>query len=96
MLSYEPGCTAVSLAGHDKGTVYLILREETDSVLLTDGRLRPLEKPKKKKKKHVRLAGDTELVREMKDGKMPGNDVIRRVLKQARAKENQTQEDMNV
>ena len=48
----------VSLAGRDKGTVCLVLQEEDDFLYLTDGRLRPVERPKKKKRKHVRLLAD--------------------------------------
>lgn len=44
---------AISLAGHDKGQMYLIVGEEADMVCLVDGKIRKLENPKKKKKKHV-------------------------------------------
>ena len=46
---------AISLAGHDKGQMYLIVGEEADMVWLVDGKIRKLENPKKKKKKHVQL-----------------------------------------
>ena len=49
------GMFAVSKAGHDQGQMYVILKEEGDSVLLADGRLKPIESPKKKKKKHIQL-----------------------------------------
>lgn len=48
----------VSLAGRDRGTVCLVLREEGDFLYLTDGRQRPVERPKKKKRKHTRLLAD--------------------------------------
>lgn len=44
---------ARSAAGHDRGTLYLILREEGESVLLADGKLRRLSRPKRKNRKHV-------------------------------------------
>ena len=44
---------AISLAGHDKGQMYLIVGEEADMVCIVDGKIRKLENPKKKKKKHV-------------------------------------------
>ena len=50
---YEVGMLARSKAGHDKGHVYIIMKEEDAYVYLVDGSLRPIEKPKKKKKKHV-------------------------------------------
>ena len=49
------GRFAVSLAGHDKGTVYLVKMQEKDSVYLVDGKFHPLAKPKKKNQKHIRL-----------------------------------------
>ena len=45
------GMLAVSMAGHDRGKVYVVWSETEDTVLLTDGDLRPLAKPKKKKQK---------------------------------------------
>ena len=49
------GYLCCSLAGHDKGKLYYILKEEADSFLVCDGDIRPLEKPKKKNKKHVQV-----------------------------------------
>ncbi len=49
---------AVSLAGHDKNSVYAVVAEEGSMVLLADGRTRTLEKPKKKNQKHIRRIGN--------------------------------------
>lgn len=49
----EIGMFARSKAGHDKGKLYIILRTEGEYVYLTDGRLRPMSNPKKKKKRHI-------------------------------------------
>ena len=46
---------AYSLAGHDKGKIYFIIKEEKDYLWLVDGEVRPLENPKKKNKKHVQI-----------------------------------------
>lgn len=51
----EAGMFARSLAGHDKGKLYLISRAEGGYVYLTDGDIRPLEKPKKKKYRHIQI-----------------------------------------
>ncbi len=48
-----PGMFAKSLAGHDKGTLYLICRTEGDFVYLADGRTRPAAHPKKKNIRHI-------------------------------------------
>ena len=50
-----PPVLAISRAGHDAGRTYLVLGEEEDFLWLTDGDLRPLDKPKKKKRMHVQL-----------------------------------------
>lgn len=55
MLNYETGALVKSLAGHDRGRLYIIIEETEDSLFLTNGRLRPMEKPKRKKKKHVQV-----------------------------------------
>lgn len=47
------GKLAVSLAGHDKGSVFLIVREEAGSVYVADGVLRHYASPKKKNIKHI-------------------------------------------
>lgn len=46
---------AVSRAGHDKDNMYVIVKEEANWVYLADGKLKPLEKPKKKNKKHIQV-----------------------------------------
>ena len=53
MRDLEPGMFARSLAGHDKGRLYVVLEVCRDSVMLTDGRYRTLDKPKKKKRRHL-------------------------------------------
>ena len=47
------GQFVISKAGHDKGTVYVIVAEEGEFVYLTDGRLKKPDKPKKKRRKHI-------------------------------------------
>ena len=49
------GFLAYSLAGHDKGEIYLIIEETKDYVYVADGKVRTLDKPKKKNKKHVQI-----------------------------------------
>jgi len=44
---------ALAAAGHDRGTLYLVLGEDGDRVLLADGKLRKLSRPKRKNRKHV-------------------------------------------
>lgn len=46
---------AVSRAGHDRDTLYVVLEEDDTYLWLVDGKRRLLDKPKKKKKIHVQV-----------------------------------------
>ncbi|MCD7724772.1 MAG: KOW domain-containing RNA-binding protein [Clostridiales bacterium] len=54
MLKME-GMLAKSTAGHDKETIYVIVREDDSYVYLADGRIRTVAQPKKKNKKHIQI-----------------------------------------
>ena len=47
----------LSLAGHDKGRLYLVIGQENGQALLADGRGRKLATPKRKSFKHLRRVG---------------------------------------
>ncbi|MDE6364338.1 MAG: KOW domain-containing RNA-binding protein [Lachnospiraceae bacterium] len=49
------GFLAYSLAGHDKGQVYLIVEETKDFVYVVNGTVRTVDKPKKKNKRHIQV-----------------------------------------
>lgn len=53
MESVKPGDLVISLKGRDAGRRMIVLEVKGDSVVLADGRLRLVEKPKTKKIKHV-------------------------------------------
>ncbi len=53
----ERGSIVISMAGHDRGRLYLVTTIEPPYVWLTDGRYRPLDRTKKKRIKHLRLLG---------------------------------------
>ncbi len=55
MEQYETGKLVKSKVGHDVGSIYVIIRSDDDYVYLCDGRIRTLDRPKKKKKKHVQI-----------------------------------------
>lgn len=57
MEGYGVGMMARSLAGHDKGKVYMILDVKEPFVYLVDGKLRPLDHPKRKGSNMFRLIG---------------------------------------
>ena len=49
------GRYAISLAGHDRGSRYIIVRAENGFALAADGRLKKVSAPKRKNLKHLRL-----------------------------------------
>ena len=60
-----PGAVVVSKAGRDEGRTFLVIASLDDEyVLIADGKTHRTEKPKKKKRKHLKLAREpiTEIV----------------------------------
>lgn len=55
MESCEVGMLAKSKCGHDAGNIYVIIDVDETYVYLADGRIRTMDKLKKKKKKHIQL-----------------------------------------
>ena len=49
------GMLAVSRAGHDSKTTYVIIDEEDEYVYLADGQIRTVDRPKRKNKKHIQV-----------------------------------------
>ena len=49
------GFLASSKAGHDKDKIYIIINEDAEYVWLADGKLRTVDRPKKKRRKHIQL-----------------------------------------
>ena len=45
----------ISTAGRDKGEPFFVLGTEGDFLLLADGKTRPVERPKRKRRKHAAL-----------------------------------------
>ena len=45
----------ISTAGSDKGEPFFVLGTEGDFLLLADGKTRPVERPKRKRRKHAKL-----------------------------------------
>lgn len=75
---------AISLAGHDKNRLYMIIEEREQTVLLSDGNLRPIQKMKMKKKKHIQLIKqiiDPELADRIRDKKPFRDEEVKHALK---------------
>lgn len=50
-----PGMLAVSKAGRDRGSLYVIIKEAGEDVYLADGRNRTISRPKRKNRKHIQI-----------------------------------------
>ncbi len=49
------GMLATSKAGHDKNSVYVIIREDGEYIYVADGHGRTTMRPKRKNKKHIQI-----------------------------------------
>ncbi len=85
MSEYGLGCLVRSLAGHDKGTYYIIVREDAQYVYLADGRTKTVAGPKRKKKKHVQLSykRDEDMASKLADREAVMDEVIRYFIKKS-------------
>ena len=71
-----------STAGRDKGELFFVLATEGDFLLLADGKLRPMERPKRKRRKHVvlRRADGGELSRRIRSSESITNSELRKAI----------------
>lgn len=53
MVGYEIGSLVRSLAGHDKDSLFIIIKEDAECIYVADGKTRSIDKLKRKNKKHV-------------------------------------------
>ena len=58
MNEFAIGGVAVSTAGHDTGKCYVIFQIDSEYVYLVDGRIRTIDRPKKKKMIHIRMLSE--------------------------------------
>ena len=71
-----------SVAGRDAGSLFFVLATEGDFLLLADGKLRPVERPKRKRRKHVvlRRADGGELSRRIRSNESITNSELRKAI----------------
>ena len=72
-----------SLCGRDRGALMMVVGLDSEGyALLCDGRLRKIEKPKRKKLRHVRLVChmDCPAAQKLRAGERLSNSEIRRAL----------------
>lgn len=79
-MRYEEFSFCKSIAGHDKDTIYIILKEEAEYVYVVDGKYKKLQSPKKKNKKHIEWISSIYNVNENDSGNLRDED-IRKAIK---------------
>jgi ribosomal protein L14E/L6E/L27E len=80
----KPGIVAKSLKGRDKNRLFMVLYEvDADFVVICDGKLRKLCRPKKKRRKHLRALPHElpELMELFKAGRLKDSDVRKAIAK---------------
>lgn len=74
MNNIEPGQLVISKAGRDKGKKFVVIKIiDQDHVLISDGDLRKVEKPKKKKLKHIKA---TRIIDDTLKGKLNKSGIV--------------------
>ena len=71
-----------STAGRDQGTYFYVIKEEQQYLFLVNGKDRQLDKPKRKKRKHVQkvLRSETRVAVMLRSGDKVLNSELRRDL----------------
>ena len=71
-----------SLAGRDKGKLFYVIGADEQFLLLANGKDRPLDRPKRKKRKHVQkvLRSETRVAEKISRGDKVLNSELRRDL----------------
>ncbi|MEG0035723.1 MAG: KOW domain-containing RNA-binding protein [Oscillospiraceae bacterium] len=93
METARPPDIVFSLAGHDKGRVYVVLDTNGKYAHLVDGKIRKLSSPKRKSIKHLRFGklGTPELAEALSGGTATDS-VIRKELAKFRGEAGMTEE----
>ena len=72
----------VSTAGHDQGEIFYVISTDDQFLYLANGKDRTLDKPKRKKRKHVQkvLRSETRVAQKLASGDKVLNSELRRDL----------------
>ncbi len=82
------GSFVQSIAGRDKGMLFLVIAIEDNYVYLVDGDIRKVENPKRKKMKHVELTRffDGNIAEKIAKKNKITNQDIKRIIKEIQEK----------
>ncbi len=72
----------ISTAGHDQGEIFYVVNTDDQFLYLANGKDRPLDKPKRKKRRHVQkvLRSETRVAGKLTSGDKVLNSELRRDL----------------
>ena len=73
----EKGTVVKSLAGRDKGRLLAVMQSENGSVLVCDGKERPIDRPKSKNIRHIECVGLS-----VTENDLSTNKALRKALRQ--------------
>lgn len=82
MREYAVGDLVRSRTGRDSGALLFVVGHDGEHLLLADGRLRKIDRPKRKKPKHVAFAGSPEgrVPEKMRNGERVTNSELRKTV----------------
>ena len=74
----------ISTAGRDKGSLFYVIGTDSEFLMLANGKDRTLDKPKRKKRKHIQkvLRSETRVAEKLKQGDKVLNSELREDLAQ--------------
>ena len=92
-MEVDKSSLVVSKAGRDKGQLFYVIDTDEQYVYLADGKSRKLEKPKRKKRKHVEQVPRTEsrIAEKIRNGEKVLNSELRKELASFGQKQSQNQ-----
>ena len=92
-MEVDKSSLVVSKAGRDQGQLFYVVDTDEQYVYLADGKSRRLEKPKRKKRKHVEQVPRTEsrIAEKIRNGEKVLNSELRKELASIGQKQSQNQ-----
>lgn len=92
-MEVKAGSEVRSIAGRDKGSLFIVLAVEDGYAYLADGDLRKTDRPKKKKLKHIQVSGNVSefIQNKLSQGQKVTNAELRKALAEMFLGENKPQ-----
>ena len=92
-MEVDKSSLVVSKAGRDQGQLFYVIDADEQYVYLADGKSRKLEKPKRKKRKHIEQIPRTEsrIAEKIRNGEKVLNSELRKELASLGQKQSQNQ-----